>query len=199
MNARRSSLWRSRVCGRVRAEVELWYYDNEQRRAASYARLLSVVDHSGGQIVDHPVVPGIGYDGSLVDVTIAELRNMAAREPIRLIILDDIMFTRPQTLVSFPVETSVVEESLPPTAALPPIAALFDGVPVQQHRLLANRLVVDDPDDLEAQSLVSERGHGTAAMASLILHGDRNLSEPPPRCSSSTFRCGIRIDRLPVR
>ena len=60
----------------------------------------------------------------------------------------------------------------------PPIVALLDGIPVQNHQLLDSRLDVDDPDNLEAMSVLSEREHGTA-MASLILHGDRNLGEPP--------------------
>ena len=37
---------------------------------------------------------------------------------------------------------------------------------------------MDDPDDLEAMSVVSERYHGTA-MASLILHGDRKYCGAP--------------------
>ena len=58
-----------------------------------------------------------------------------------------------------------------------PIAALLDGVPVQGHALLQDRIVLDDPDGLDAQSVVAERRHGTA-MASLIIHGDRQLAEP---------------------
>ena len=65
-----------------------------------------------------------------------------------------------------------------PADDVPPIAALFDGIPVLGHRLLSGRVVLDDPDDLDARSVVPERRHGTE-MASLILHGDRNLGEPP--------------------
>src|SRR5207244_10367103 len=57
-----------------------------------------------------------------------------------------------------------------------PVAALFDGVPLQGHTLLANRLRLDDPDDLQARATVSRRVHGTA-MASLIVHGDLNVQE----------------------
>ena len=64
-----------------------------------------------------------------------------------------------------------------PAADMTPIAALLDGVPVLGHRLLDGRVRFDDPDDLDALSVVSERRHGTE-MASLILHGDRN--EPAP-------------------
>ncbi|MBI5446665.1 MAG: S8 family peptidase [Deltaproteobacteria bacterium] len=57
-----------------------------------------------------------------------------------------------------------------------PVVALFDGLPLQNHRRLAGRLVVDDPDGYEAQYPASERRHGTA-MASLIVHGDLDAAE----------------------
>jgi hypothetical protein len=63
-------------------------------------------------------------------------------------------------------------------AARAPIAALLDGLPIQNHVRLAGRLVVDDPDDLEQAYPVSDREHGTQ-MASLIIHGDLNRGEVP--------------------
>jgi hypothetical protein len=74
------------------------------------------------------------------------------------------------------------DASLPPPAGElspsegAPILALFDGVPVSEHPLLRGRLIVDDQFELEADTIVSERTHGTA-MASLIALGDRNGSE----------------------
>ena len=97
-------------------------------------------------------------------------------------VCDDVMFVRPQSSVSFP---AVVEETHVGTPAEParevadpPVAALFDGVPVQRHALLDGRLLIDDPDGLEDLSAVAGRRHGTA-MASLILHGDRHREEEP--------------------
>lgn len=54
---------------------------------------------------------------------------------------------------------------------LEPVAALFDGVPLQQHDALLDRLDVDDVFGLEPLYQPGERKHGTA-MASLIVHGD---------------------------
>lgn len=64
-------------------------------------------------------------------------------------------------------------------ARLPDIAyhALLDGVPVAAHPLLAAHLVVDDQFDLEPHAPVDQRVHGTA-MASLLVHGDRNNPAP---------------------
>src|SRR5262249_25013256 len=60
---------------------------------------------------------------------------------------------------------------------VPPIVGLLDGMPVQNHQRLRNRLVIDDPDDFEQNYITSLREHGTE-MASLILHGDLNRREP---------------------
>ena len=59
-----------------------------------------------------------------------------------------------------------------------PVVALFDGLPLQTHRRLQGRLVVDDPDGFESDSPAVARRHGTA-MASLILHGDLAAGEAP--------------------
>lgn len=118
----------------------------------------------------------------MIDVPISEARRLARREEIHLAICDDVMFIRPQSTASFPIDDREAEagDSVAPFAdeGLPPVVAVLDGVPVLGHQLLDGRVVFDDPDDMNAMSIVSERYHGTA-MASLILHGDRNLDEPP--------------------
>ncbi len=58
--------------------------------------------------------------------------------------------------------------------ALPPIAAILDGVPNLQHQALKDRLMFDDPDNLAGEYLPGERKHGTS-MASLVVHGELSL------------------------
>ena len=58
------------------------------------------------------------------------------------------------------------------------MVALLDGLPLENHALLAGRLVVDDPDDWASEYPAEERIHGTA-MASLILHDELDLNEHP--------------------
>jgi hypothetical protein len=165
----------------IRTEVELWSFSSAQRRREASQRFEVAVAEADGIIVDRASIPEIGYEGVLIDLPAAEVRRLVRREEVRLAICDDVMFLRPQSTAEFPTEVEQVETgALPeaaPAAAARPIAALFDGVPVQGHRLLDGRLILDDPDDLDALSVVAERRHGTE-MASLILHGDRNLGEP---------------------
>ena len=162
-----------------RIEVEMWFRDSAESRAAAFRRVAAVVAEAGGAIVDHQAIEEIGYEAALIDVPAAEIERLAEREKVHLVVCDDIMVLRPQssTDVPRPSDETEPEGAIPDEepADLPPIAALLDGVPVQNHVLLDGRLKMDDPDGLEAMSVVAERYNGTA-MASLILHGDRNVA-----------------------
>ena len=162
-----------------RVEVEMWFRDGGESRVASFRRVAEVVAEAGGAIVDHQTIEEIGYEAALIDVPAAEIARLAEREEVHLVVCDEVMFVRPQSSTDVPEpgdETEPEAEILDEIPVdLPPIAALLDGVPVQNHVLLDGRLEMDDPDGLEALSVVAERYHGTA-MASLIVHGDRNVA-----------------------
>lgn len=165
----------------VRTEVELWFHGVQAKRELAYSRFQKILSASGGRVVDYAVIPEISFEGALVDLPIAEIQRLVDRQNIRLAVCDDIMFLRPQSMVEFPIEVDVMDTTkaavMVNLKSPQPIAALIDGVPVQRHQLLDGRLIIDDPDGLDSISVVSDRVHGTQ-MASLILHGDRNLSEP---------------------
>ena len=162
-----------------RIEVELWYRDGQEDRAEALGRVAEVLARAGGRIVDHAAIGEIGYEAVLADIPSAEIARLVDREEVDLVVCDDIMFLRPQSMADVPAagEEAGIEAEAPGAepADRAPIAALLDGVPVQNHLLLDGRLEMDDPDGLEAMSVVAERSHGTA-MASVILHGDRNVA-----------------------
>jgi hypothetical protein len=166
----------------VRVEIELWYGGSAAKRAAAQTSFARAVEAAGGSIVDRAEIGAIGYVGRLVDLPAVEVRRLIDREEVSLAICDDVMMVRPQSTVEFPVAAEPLEDELraPPASVdqLPPIAAVLDAMPVQNHVLLADRIILDDPDDFDALSVVAERKHGTE-MASLVLHGDRNLGEEP--------------------
>ena len=163
-----------------RIEAELWFHESAEHRQAAYQRLKDTVSDAGGTIVDHSVIEAIGYEAALIDLPASEVARLVAREEISLAICDDVMFLRPQSSVHVPEPDNQAQAGPRPPAeppnGLPPIAAVLDGMPVQNHRLLEGRLDIDDADNLEPMSVLGERYHGTA-MASLILHGDRNRHE----------------------
>ncbi len=164
----------------IRAEIELWR--DRGRRALN--RLNTVINDAGGSVITTASIPDIAYDAALVEIPVREMERLIRREEVALALCDDIMFVRPQAFISpYPVseESETGEDTdglLPLPPGTVPIAAIFDGVPVQRHRLLDGRVMIDDPDALDQNSVVARRVHGTG-MASLIIHGDRNLDELP--------------------
>lgn len=166
----------------VRVEIELWSHQSVVRRARSGARFEQALRSTGGEIVAQSSIPDIAYEAVLADLPADAIPPLIQRQEVSLAICDSIMFIRPQSTALFPTDVNALEAGPPPAPPpdehAPPVAALFDGVPVQRHRLLDQRLRLDDPDNLEAVSVVSKRRHGTE-MASLILHGDRNVEGQP--------------------
>jgi hypothetical protein len=166
----------------VRTEVELWFRRTPERREQASRDFRASVAATGGTVIHEALIPDIAYQGALVDIPAAAIPELIERRNVAIALADDVMFLRPQTVLSAPADPDSIEDGPPlpeqPPAAGLPIAALLDGVPLQGHERLAGRLTLDDPDDLQARALVNRRFHGTA-MASLILHGDLNAPESP--------------------
>ena len=168
----------------VRFEVELWYYEQAERREAAVRRLEQEVLAVNGQIIHRSVIPEIRYDAALIDMPPAQVQALLDHPDITLARVDDVMFLRPQSVARVPAkEAGAGADSTGPVEGVDlsghsPIVALLDGLPVQNHIRLAGRLFVDDPDDLDPLYPVARRQHGTE-MASLILHGDLNNSDGP--------------------
>src|SRR6185312_12682276 len=95
---------------------------------------------------------------------------------------DEVMYLRPQSVARYPGAPEFTGADSDAVAAnanqAQPVAALLDGLPIQNHVRLAGRLDVDDPEGLDAVYPVARREHGTE-MASLIIHGDLNANESP--------------------
>ena len=167
----------------VRTEIELWYHESDNRRRQAARAVESLLDDAGGRVIHRSVIPEIAYHGMLVDIPSGYVQNLLEEQTVQLAFADDVMFLRPQSVLLSPLEIEADPDGAPEGRPDLPssgqsIAALLDGVPLQAHALLAGRLLLDDPDDLQARALVSRRVHGTA-MASLILHGDRNDGGEP--------------------
>lgn len=166
-----------------RVEIELWFHDNTNLRDAVAARIAKMVNDLGGRIIDQAVIEGIRYHALLTEIPAVNVENFLAARDISIARSDEIMFLRPQSVAMHrrSGEQDGTESDVAPAAAVDnelPVVALLDGLPIQNHVRLANRLIVDDPDGLDEHYPVAQREHGTE-MASLIVHGDLNLGEPP--------------------
>lgn len=144
-----------------------------------------VAGERGGAIIDRSRRPEFAYHALLADVPAAEIRRIADLDPASLAGADPVASIVPQS-IGTPIEAadrSPIEGARPEVRLEDPIAAVFDAVPVQAHPLLAGRLAIDDPANLEAKA-VGGRVHGTA-IASIALYGD--LNDPPTVISRRVY------------
>lgn len=179
-------VWRERVAEgaeRLSVEIELWPRQDLRQRQAALRIVGQAVEAAGGNVIAQAFVPEIHYHGVLAELPIDAVGSLLAMEETRLVKCDQVMFFRPagQSIAPLP-----CDEPLPGPEARPnweepegePVVALLDGYPLENHRLLAGRMVVDDPDGWAGDCPAADRRHGTA-MASLILHGELDANESP--------------------
>jgi hypothetical protein len=179
--------WSERVAHNeevVPCEIELWYRDDAERRRTARDRVVGLVHVLGGQVVQEATIDDIAYHALLVRLPVASIQPLLqeAGRDTELIHCENIQFFRASgQMAGVIVEDARIEDPQPVDAAgrlNDPVVALLDGLPLQNHRRLAGRLIVDDPDGYEAGYPANERRHGTA-MASLILHGDIDAGIAP--------------------
>ncbi|WP_244447641.1 S8 family peptidase [Neorhizobium galegae] len=162
-------------------EIELVFRVSAEAGTISEATVTAAIGQSGGRVLSRSRLDDIAYHAILAELPVAAVRIVAERGPGSLAGVEPIMHIRPQSVV-----TAIDANDLLPAAPAPrpgpvtadPILALLDGVPVAGHPLLQNHLSVEDHFGLEPGALVAQRVHGSA-MASLVVHGDRNRPEPP--------------------
>jgi hypothetical protein len=164
----------------IALEVELVFRAAEGIAREAERSVTATINSAGGSILSQCRIADIAYHALLAKLPVAAVRSVIDRSQQGIGGLDPVMHIRPQSVatdidVSEP--SRMAESTASPPKEKAPILALLDGVPVSEHPLLRGQLDVNDLFGLEPSALVTDRAHGTA-MASLILHGDRNLTEP---------------------
>lgn len=171
--------WKGELAGTehlVRAEVELWFRDTPEKRDAAEASVRSIVGEVGGQVVSRFLHAGAGCHGLLVDLPRGQAQRAVedGAGAISLLTANPIMFVAPSRAMEVAPHTLAEGIDFGADRPLPtgaPRVALLDGLPVANHALLAERVVVDDPGGVATVYPVDRRLHGTG-LASLIIHGD---------------------------
>jgi hypothetical protein len=168
----------------VAFEAELWLRRDEGRRDAALAQLRADLAAVDGELVQSTLIEEIGYHGVLGKAPAARLREVLSDHEVRWIKTEGIRFFHAVGQIAAVAPLDSEPDSAPAlddqVVRGNPQIALLDGVPLANHRLLADRLYLDDPDDFEATSPVNRRVHGTS-MASLVIHGDLNGDSHPLR------------------
>ena len=164
-------------------EIELFYRDSITKRMIAMRTMTHEIRELDGHVLQECVLNEIAYHGVLAELPRNAIENLVQNyEGIALSHVDDVMFFRPTCQSAFISSTdSQVLMPTPTEKALPdgnPIAAVLDGMPIQNHKLLRGRVIIDDPDDYSSGYESNHRLHGTA-MTSLVIYGDLNNGEEP--------------------
>ena len=159
----------------------MFYRNDQEKRTLAEKTVILEVERLGGRILSKCHISEIAYHALLVELPRNRIEELVENyDQVQLVHIDDVMFLRPICQSAFNVyaDTSVIEDSIEeiPVDESEPIIGVFDGMPIQNHPLLKNRIILDDPDDYESGYESKNRSHGTA-MASLILNGDLNKKE----------------------
>lgn len=164
-------------------EIELFYRSDVQARSKASAAIRHEVSLLDGQIIQECIISEISYHGMLVELPRNAIENLVEKyEEIKLSQVDEIMFFRPTCQSAFDATSdSIIYEVEHDNIALPTgdaVVAVLDGMPMQNHRLLRGRVIVDDPDDYASGYESKYRIHGTS-MVSLAIYGDLKRGNPP--------------------
>lgn len=170
----------------IHFEIELTFRDDPLLDTDAFTQLSSLVQAAGGEMIQSSrvVINAIQYHACIAQAPIELFDDLTENTDIQFLKSERVLFFRPvgQTVTSFNPTTQLeetieeVEVTNAPVAQGTPVAALLDGYPLNNHNLLRNRLLIDDPDNVENNYLAAGRLHGTE-MASIILHGDLDSQE----------------------
>ena len=166
----------------VRFEVELWYRENPVVRDNAFAKVSQLITSLGGSVISQSVIPEIRYHAVLGELPANQVESILLNQDVELLKCDGVMFFRPsgQMLVKHELEENDVDVLEVEQNEIPaddePVVAVFDGLPVENHTCLSNRLLVNDVDQIAERCEAKYRVHGTS-MCSLILKGDLSANE----------------------
>jgi hypothetical protein len=164
-------------------EIELWFRQTPDLRAASVSQIKQIIASHHGEVMSVCEIEAICYHSVSVALPVSQIRRLVNREDVELLGESSIMYFRPSGQSVAPISgdldlQSPIFDQQSPQPTGNPIVALLDGLPLENHSRLRGRLRIDDPDSFGASYVAHERQHGTT-MASIILHGDLNTPQIP--------------------
>ncbi len=182
--------WHRRAEGQqeeLPVEIDLWFHNNSELRGLAEHRVSELIGSIGGYVAQLCTLEAIQYHAVLAMVPTQAVGSLLQGnlDEIELLRCDDIMYFRPSGQCMAPVFTSDEDTEIEEvtingeeeSSGDLPIVALLDGLPLENHQWLKDRITVDDPDDWSsAYNSPSEQLHGTS-MASLIIRGDMHNSD----------------------
>ena len=167
----------------VKVEVDLWSRGKEADRAEAFEAFTLHLNEVSGKLLDSAEIGDVRYHAALISLPASQVKKLTELSGA-LAFADEIMSIVPQSILFAKpghddTASSSARRPIPAKAdSRPPILALLDGYPVDEHDLLKNRISIEEVDVVAKHAPLDRRRHGTA-MASLILHGDLAAGEAP--------------------
>lgn len=169
----------------IAVEIELWFRSSAATRSAVEDRVSTLVREEGGAVQGTATIKEVGYHAVGAAIPVSTLRRLAAGdyEDIAIVRSADVMYLRAVPQASAPASPGEQEELVQADLELPtaePVLAILDGVPIANHHLLRDRIILHDPDDLQGDPAYTadRRVHGTA-MTSILIWGDLSATSTP--------------------
>ncbi|HLC14814.1 MAG TPA: S8 family peptidase [Thermodesulfovibrionia bacterium] len=160
-------------------EIELWYRNNKNQRNDVQNKISDLISNENGSVIKTCTINEIRFHAIKAELPPEGIEKVLNSEYTKVFICNDVMFFRPVGQCRVDVSYDGLEMDFKSgNTAGEPVVAIFDGAPFAHHRLLENRLIIDDPDDFESDYPTMARKHGTA-MASLVCHGELDAHEEP--------------------
>jgi len=164
-------------------ELEMWFRKSSGQRQIIKDRIINYLNQSHARLLQECIIEEIGYHGMLVEAPISIFSSLLNENDVQLFKANDVMFFKPvgQSILRHDAVNEVITDNsiIPPfVEEYSPILCLLDGLPLQNHRMLSNRIIVHDPDNMENNYPAAQRNHGTN-MASILIHGDLNEGNIP--------------------
>lgn len=159
-------------------EIELFYRSSADKRRWASKSVRDAIKELGGNVLSECVIDEIRYHGMMATLPTQQIEELlgAERDNMLLARCDEVMYYRPGGQVAVDSVGDLFEEDIADklgqeSVSGAPILAVLDGLPLENHIALRNRLVIDDPDGFGENYPASLRLHGTA-VASIVAHGD---------------------------
>lgn len=167
----------------VRFEIELWYRSAIDDRESAQDSVRELVEQLGGQLTDGSTINDIAYHALLAQLPRQTVQQIIDHPEVELAKADSVMFFRPVGQMATgkdSLEGELTDHEAGDLAGPvgDPAIAILDGLPLANHAMLADRLIIDDPEDVASEYAVVDRMHGTA-MSSLVVHGDLSEGNAP--------------------
>ncbi len=166
-------------------ELEFWYKENEEKRKIAERNIREIVQERGGNVGEVKFYQKHDVKIHLAKVNLPpnEVQLALNGQFNKLFKNDNIKFFRPSGQNSLNINSqggfsSARDFNRVEKNNKPPIIAMLDGLPLQNHEALSEKLTIDDPDDFQSSYPSTSRLHGTS-MASLICNGDLEIEEKP--------------------